>query len=316
MGRKRVEVAVLRGFTDGAAGGNPAGMVLDAERLTEAEKQAVAREVGLSETAFLSPSATATFRFDFFTPTRRIAHCGHATIAAFATLAADGLLPAGPISKETIDGDRAIRMDGERAFMEQQAPDFVGAIGELGVSDRDLATALGLSGLPPSDHPPTVVSTGNRFLLVPAPDEAAVVAARPDRALLTAISERLDLIGVYLFSPETRVAGRDAGARMFAPRYGIDEESATGMAAGPLGAFLVARMGRGGRVLSIEQGQLMNPPSPSLLEVRPETRGDAIASVLVGGRGARERTVTVSIESGPSAPPSSRAAGAPPRTPS
>lgn len=77
----QIEVRIVNAFIDGPAGGNPAGVVVDANALTAAQKLKVARQVGLSETAFVSASDTASIKLEFFTPTRQIAHCGHATIA-------------------------------------------------------------------------------------------------------------------------------------------------------------------------------------------------------------------------------------------
>jgi PhzF family phenazine biosynthesis protein len=83
---------VVNAFVDNGRGGNPAGVVLNAERFSQAQKQAIAAKVGLSETAFVSPSRTADFKLEFFTPTRQIPHCGHATIATFSSLVQLGLL--------------------------------------------------------------------------------------------------------------------------------------------------------------------------------------------------------------------------------
>nr|WP_054536353.1 PhzF family phenazine biosynthesis protein [Herpetosiphon geysericola] len=74
---------IVNALIDGARGGNPAGVVFQADGLTIEQKLAVVQQVGLSETAFVSASNVATIKLEFFTPTRQIAHCGHATIATF-----------------------------------------------------------------------------------------------------------------------------------------------------------------------------------------------------------------------------------------
>ena len=79
-----VKVAILNAFVDSGKGGNPAGVVLDADCLTDSQKLDIAQKIGLSETAFVSNSHTADFKLDFFTPQKQIAHCGHATIATFS----------------------------------------------------------------------------------------------------------------------------------------------------------------------------------------------------------------------------------------
>ena len=117
-----IDVQIVNAFIDGETGGNPAGVVVDANSLTADQKLKVARQVGLSETAFVSASDTATIKLEFFTPTRQIPHCGHATIATFSLLRQLGVVGEGRLSKETIDGNRDILVEGEMAFMEQRAP--------------------------------------------------------------------------------------------------------------------------------------------------------------------------------------------------
>ena len=100
-----VEVQIVKAFVDGDKGGNPAGVVIDANGLSSSQKLGIAAKVGLSETAFISTSQTATLKLDFFTPTRQIAHCGHATIATFSLLRQLGLLAEGRHSKEPEYGE-------------------------------------------------------------------------------------------------------------------------------------------------------------------------------------------------------------------
>jgi predicted PhzF superfamily epimerase YddE/YHI9 len=77
---------------------------------------------------------------------------------------------------------------------------------------------------------------------------------------------------------------------MFAPRFGINEEAATGMAAGGLAALLYQRGEVSGDSLVIEQGRLMRPPSPSEILVRLEHEDNSIRRVFVGGRVLIEAT--------------------------
>jgi PhzF family phenazine biosynthesis protein len=105
-----------------------------------------------------------------------------------------------------------------------------------------------------SNNKPIIVNTGNSFLFVPLKDEAVVLSAHPNVEAIYNGSEKFDLIGYYIFSQHTEVPERDAGTRMFAPRYGINEESATGMAAGPLACYLYDKMGIKKDIFLIEQG--------------------------------------------------------------
>ncbi len=280
----KVEVPIVNAFVDENVGGNPAGVVLNAQQYSQDQKQRIAAAIGLSETAFVSPSSTADFKLEFFTPTRQIAHCGHATIATFNYLRQTGALPNDQTSKETIDGRREILMEGDSAYMEQVAPRYT----EL--SQEDQLRAIDSLGLKPSDlladEQPCVVNTGNSFLVIALRNSDVVKSVSPNMKLISAMSEEYDLIGYYVFSPQAIKEGRDAGARMFAPRYGIDEESATGMAAGPLACYLYDKLKNNKAQYLIEQGHLMSPPSPSVIAVRLQTESGSISSLMAGGKAA------------------------------
>lgn len=285
-----IELSVIHAFTMGGEGGNPAGVVLDADGLSQDMKQAIAREAGLPETAFVSRSDLADIKLDFFTPKRQIAHCGHATIAVFAHLNAIGRLTDGLHTKETIDGLRQASVTGGRAAMEQRAPRFTG------IPRAAALSALGLvaTGLSPNGEP-VCIDTGNRFVVVGVSDTQALARMSPDQAALEGLSDDWDLIGAYVFSTDAQ-PGFAATARMFAPRFGIPEEAATGMAAGPLAALMAVR-GLAGDQLAIEQGRYMRPASPSRLntEVRRDARG-AIGAIWVSGEARLVSRRTIRLE--------------------
>lgn len=106
---------------------------------------------------------------------------------------------------------------------------------------------------------------------------------RPQLNLVESLSDELDLIGYYVFSTTTKVRGRHAGARMFAPRFGILEEAGTGMAAGPLACLLHDYLGIEDREIFIEQGWLMQPPSPCVIKVVLEIVNGKISRLMAGG---------------------------------
>jgi PhzF family phenazine biosynthesis protein len=287
-----IEVQIINAFIDGESGGNPAGVVLDADGLSAQQKLKIAAKVGLSETAFVSSSKSADFKLDFFTSTRQIAHCGHATIATFSYLQQLSRIGKAATSKETIDGNRDIFIDGTMAFMEQLAPSYKeidhridSLISSLGIAVHDL--------LP--NHKPFIVNTGNSFLVVPLKDETAVLSVHPDFKAIQRISEEFDLIGYYIFSQNTKIPERDADTRMFAPRYGINEESATGMAAGPLACYLYDKMDIIRNVFLIEQGHLMKPPSPSIITVKLNLEDGKITGLIAGGKAKVMKSLNISI---------------------
>lgn len=273
------EAVVVRAFARDGHGGNPAGVVLAADSLDAGQRQAIAAGLGTTETAFLSHSATATRRVEFFTPTRRIAHCGHATVAAFGLLRRLGQLTDGDYIKESIDGPRDVRIRDGQVFLRLPAP-------AIAATRFDAATLAALLRLPVNQidaGASGIVDLGNRFLHIRVTDARALRAILPDLPAIAALSETHDLIGVYVYTHDTDTPDHVARTRMFAPRYGINEEAATGMGAAGLAAWLAARGELPGDQSWIEQGDAMPAPSPSLLEVRLERYAAHVSAVWVGG---------------------------------
>jgi PhzF family phenazine biosynthesis protein len=290
--QKKVTVQILNAFTENDQGGNPAGVVLHADALSHENKLAIAQKVGLSETAFVSRSKTADFKLDFYTPTKQIAHCGHATIAAFSYLKQLGLLKGNSSSKETIDGNRKIEIQGDLAFMEQLAPTYVDPVER----ENDILNSLGLTKedlLP--NAPIQVVNTGNSFLLIPVKDVKTLEDITPHFDAIENISEAYDLIGYYVFTTDATAAEIDATTRMFAPRYGILEEAATGMAAGPLASYLFDVLHLKKTNFKIQQGKYMSMPSSSALEVQLRVENETITGLMAGGKGVVASELEVEI---------------------
>ena len=288
---RTVTVELVEAFVDGGAGGNVAGMVVEgAIDLSPTQRQEIAGRVAVSETAFVLPSATADYKLEFYTPTRPIPHCGHATVGTFARLAESGRLPRVEVVNETVDGPRRIHIEGTRAFLEQvpaeltrlDKPTTLEVLDSLGITMGQL--------LP--DGAPFLANNGNRSILIGISDLDVLRSLRPDMARIEAITNRLQSVCYYAFSLKSVAGGRDASARMFGPAYGIQEESATGMAAGPLACWLDSKGGGQRREFKLEQGYLMSPASPSLILAKPERSGSQLAAMWIGGsarvRGVRQ----------------------------
>jgi PhzF family phenazine biosynthesis protein len=283
-----IAVEMVDAFVDGENGGNAAGIVFDgAADLSPAQRQEVARQIAVSETAFVLRSATGDFKLEFYTPTRPIPHCGHATVGTFARLAALGRLNVREVINETVDGPRRIRIEGERAFMEQ-VPAKLTRLDDATTLEVLASLAIGTAQLHP-DGGPFLGDNGNRSIQIGVADAAILRSLKPNLEAIRDITNRFDAVCYYVFAAESVVPGRDATARMFGPAYGIPEESATGMAAGPLALWLDARVGRR-ETFAIEQGQMMSPASPSLIIARPQRSGDAVNAMWIGGS-ARARGV-------------------------
>jgi trans-2,3-dihydro-3-hydroxyanthranilate isomerase len=280
-------------FVDVFAGrpltGNPLSLVPDADELTEAQLRAIAREFNQSETTFvLRPSRpAATWRLRSFTPIgAEVFGAGHNALGAWLWLAHAGRVEAGGDAALTQEiGDDLLPVEVSRGgdglvsvTMDQSAPVF----GGVAEDKAELAAALGLAvtDLVP-DQPAQVVSTGAGHLLVPVTDRAAVDRAVPASDRLAVVLRQAGGEGCYLYSRDP-VEPVDAVAytRFFNPTMGIAEDPATGTAAGPLVARLVAegQTPGDGRPVIVEQGHALGRPSRIQVSV-------AGPRVRVGGSG-------------------------------
>ncbi len=295
---KTISAHLVYALTDAEQGGNPAAVVLQADQLTHDQKQTLARQLNVSETAFVSASGCATVKLEFFTPAQQIAHCGHATVASFALLHQLQQLQPGWHRKETIDGMRRVQISANVVMMEQSAPEYE-PLPLASPLRQQICQALGIasSDLLIADAPNLcIISTGNRFLLVALADPAILAKIQADQAALLKLSEQLKLVGIYPFALSPVNTGFHACARMFAPRYGIPEESATGTAAGPLACYLANYLHLKTDLYRIQQGIHMTPPAPSAIEVRLEWQDQQIRSLMAGGRARIAETIQLILE--------------------
>jgi PhzF family phenazine biosynthesis protein len=281
-GARRVQVELVDAFVDGNRGGNIAGVVTQgAEALSAAQRQEVARQVAVSETAFLILSSATQYRLEFYTPTRSVPHCGHATVATFARLAELGQISAPEVINQTVDGPRRIRLREGKVFLEQVPAKFSRLEDAL---KRNILASLGIDAADLLDGgEPVLADNSVRTVLVGVRDRRILRSLRPEMEDIRRITTSLDAVSYYVFSLDSIKPGRDATARMFAPAYGIPEESATGMAAGPLACWLRQRVDGARSSFAIEQGQFMAQPSPSLILASFESSEGAPPSVWVGG---------------------------------
>ena len=245
---------IVNAFTANGENGNPAGVMLDADGLDESKMLAVAAEVGLSETAFVSQSDHATRKVRFFTPTTEVDLCGHATIATWSLLHKLGGLSAGTYTQETKAGRLkvAIQSDG-LVFMEQTSAAFFDEIepaevaGMLGIEAHDFHTSLR----------PQIVSTGIKDLLIPTINKSVLARLHPNLDAIADFSRAHDISGFHVFA---LLEGKQslAGARNFAPADGIPEECATGTSNGALLCYLKNKGALpNGTTHRIEQGEAM-----------------------------------------------------------
>ena len=268
--------------------GNAAGVVPDAEGLSDDRMAAVAAELAVSETAFVLSSEDADRRLRYFSPTQEVDLCGHATIAAHAHLHEAGAIDPGDHTVETNVGvlDIAVDDDGT-VWMTQNDP-------EIRRVDVDYDRLGGALGIDPAalrdvgaDLPVAVASTGLPFLLVPVNFFEHLSAADPDDGALEALADEHDAAGVYAFTFDALAADSTLHARAFAPGLGISEDPVTGTAAGACGAYLRevgAFDGEFPEEMVFEQGHFLDRPGRVRVRVSTEVQVGGRAVTALDGR--------------------------------
>ncbi len=271
--------------------GNPLSLVSDADGLDVTQMQAIAREFNQSETTFLlRPTLPgATWRLRSFTPIgAEVLGAGHNALGAWLWLAASDRLAVTDGLAQEIGSDvlpvEVTREPGRpvAVSMDQSAPRFGRSVDDRG----ELAASLGLAEADlVAAEPAQVVSTGAGHLLVPVRDRAAVDRAAPDAPRLATALRQVGGEGCYLYSRDPVEADAVAYTRFFNPTMGIREDPATGTAAGPLVARLVASGEvADGSVAIVEQGYLLGRPSRIAVSVSGQ-RVRVSGSGLVVGEG-------------------------------
>ena len=288
----KVKVYTINSFAKSIEGGNPAGVVLNADALSEDDMRKIAGIIGFSETAFVMNSDLADFKVRFFTPNEEVDLCGHATIATFSTLLSNGYIKPGKYSQETKAGVLKVEvMEDFTVMMNQNTPCYDQIIGK-----QEIAASLNMKVADMmEDLPIQVVSTGIRDIIIPIKNIEIVNAINPNLEQISEISRKYNVVGYHMFTLET-LNSSNAYCRNFAPLYGIPEESATGTSNGALACYLleygIIKPEHASHIV-IEQGYSMGKPSEIIAEL--VTQDEEVTEVKVGGKALNLSEIEVEI---------------------
>ncbi len=241
---KNYRIYQVDAFTKSLFKGNPAGVVANADGLSDSQMQSIARELNNAETAFiLSPTAADhDVWLRFFTPTTEVPICGHATVSAHYVRAIEQQLDSCVIMQRTGAGVlpvEIVRQNSDYTVIMTQA--------QIEISDpvseeihKHIMKALGLS-LEQHDErcPIQIVSTGHSKVMVGINSRSALNQLQPNMLELVNISQKIACNGYFVFTLDSDESDILTHGRMFAPAIGIAEDPVTGNAHGPLGAYLV-----------------------------------------------------------------------------
>lgn len=287
---KRIRIKQVDAFTETPLTGNPAGVVLNAQNLTDQEMMTIAREMAVSETAFILPSTTpaADLRIRWFTPQVEVPLCGHATIAGFHALAEEGMFGmkgAGTFSfrLETKSGILPVTVEKTlrtiEVFFGLTLQEFVRA----GQYKLDVMRILNISLDEFENRLPIVVSN---YLYVPIRRLHSIFSMKPNFFAMSQFLSNRNITGLCVFTTETVERKSAVHSRFFAPTVGINEDPVTGSANGPLGAYLFEQgeLKPVDSVVTIigEQGDVIGRKGRVTIQLN--VRATEVTAVRIGGR--------------------------------
>ncbi len=254
---KEIEIFQIDAFTTEAFKGNPAGVTFS-NNLSENEMQLIAREMNLSETAFISDSKITDYKLQWFTPAKEVNLCGHATIASLNFLFEKSMILSDQhISFETLSGIINCAHKNGKYFMQIPIPQ----LDEFYGCKEEILEALGIDRVDVSDLPFILLDNGYLFISVNSLN--ALWKIKPDYNKLSELSNnKKDFFDIAVYTTETIENDSSAHLRFFAPYHGIDEDPVTGSACGPLLLVLI-KLGLidnyiDDSFIKIEQGDVLN----------------------------------------------------------
>lgn len=274
-------------FTDQPLSGNACAVLLDTDSLDSGTMLAIAREMNLSETAFLRKSTVADFAARYFTPAEEIPFAGHPTLASVYAWIARGSFPIlarqqvltlelsiGTISvdifAESGKIEHIVMNQNKPVFMKVYQPSEVMPIFGLGSDDA-------LPGAPIQ-----TVSTGTPQLMIPLRGHESLRRARLDVPAYMAFRQRSDFFSPHLFCLQGTTPKGDTFARHFGVPPDTPEDPFTGSATGGMGAYLWRYGLIEHATFLAEQGHWMHRPGQANVEIIG--LAEDIQSIRVGGQ--------------------------------
>ena len=274
-------------FTTKPLSGNACAVVFDADSLDAATRLAIAKEMNLSETAFVVHSDIADFGARYFTPAEEVPLAGHPTIATIYALIDSGRLkledPLTTLSLELKVGPIPIEIRSERGqvsqiIMSQKKPEFLRRY-----RAEDVLPVFGLS---PDDALPNVpiqsVSTGTAQLMIPVRGLEVLRRIVLNIPAYAALRKQGDFFTAHLFCLEGATSLGQTFARDFVLPPDLIEDPFTGSATGGMGAYLWHYGLIDTPTFIAEQGHWMGRPGHAYVEV--VGRREDIETVKVGGQ--------------------------------
>lgn len=287
---RTIHIHQVDAFTRVKFTGNPAGVVLDADPLSDAEMLAIARELNNADTAFIlkADGPDHDLRVRFFTPRTEAAFVGHASVAAHYVLSnsAHGSRRVRQRSRAGVVEVEIRGTDAQRRIAIRQSAPPLGRE----VNDRERLAVMDALALASADLDPQcpvkVVGSGSTRLMVGVRGAEQLRQLKPDVSRLTTLSAQLGAQGFFVFTLNPSVADVLTESRMFCPALGIPEDPVSGNAHGMLGVYLARHGLLSGAAPRTQfagaQGHHLN--RPGRVEVELEYQEDVVSGVWIIGQ--------------------------------
>jgi PhzF family phenazine biosynthesis protein len=266
------EIQRYAAFAHDPEGGNPAGVVLDASALDDAAMQAIAADVGYSETAFVTERDGDRFRVRYFSPLAEIPFCGHATVATAVALGPGEHLfttNAGDVPVVVDEAGTATLTSVDPHVADLGTDDLAALLAALRWSTGDLDPLL----------PPKVGFGGAYHPILAVKSRERLADLDYDVPALKALMTERDWTTVQLVF---RAAGDEFDVRNPFPIGGVYEDPATGAAAAAFGGYL-RELGLAGpeATITLRQGDDMGRPSRITVRLDPAIKGVRVSGTAV-----------------------------------
>ncbi len=325
---KEIIIKGVDTFTTKPFSGNPAGVVTEADGLTDDMMQEITSgmKMNLIEIAFVTLSRTeeADFRVRFFTPSKELDMSGHVTIATCFALIEEGRIPleknltklsfetkigtipieiyfrpregAGPAAEDELSLPLSGENNGllDRIMMHQ--PIYTFSPSKVPVSE--IADVLGIEEgeITKTGLPIVTASKDLDWLIIPVQSKETIMGMHPDLIKLGMLNRKYGILTNHIFTLDTYDADCVAYSRHFGPAMGLWEDPASANASGGLGNYLITYGITSSNSMVMQQGKEMESLSRIYVEIDREN--DETRSVRVGGLAITSITRKIDLETG------------------
>ncbi len=286
----KIKIKHVDAFTETPFSGNPAGVVLEAKNLSETQMADIARELNLSETAFILPPSKfdADVRIRWFTPTIEVPLCGHATVASFHALAEEGRMGMEKDGEyhfklETNSGILPLDVTKENnsitVMLGMKLPNFQS-------SNQQKIELVRLLNITQSEYDGNFPPLRDNYLFVAVKRLHTLFTVKPNFVMMSYFLESRNLHGICVFTTETVDRDSKVHSRFFAPNDGINEDPVTGSSHASLAVILynngLLQAQDGKCIFQGEQGDAIGRRGRVMVEL--DVDGKRPVFVKVGGK--------------------------------